>query len=235
MFEIMWMMGSLLVAGVAAVLARSFGHEILVGLVAAAIVIANILASKLITMFGLTVPAGVVVYSISFFLTDTLSEFFGRKAAMKAVFAGFLGSLLYLGAVSVALFWPHAFGPDADQAFQATLALSARITVASLITYLISQFHDVWAYDFWGRRTKGKHLWIRNNASTLVSQTLDTLIFITIAFYGVFPILPLILGQLTIKLLIAVLDTPFLYALRAFVFKGEEFEVFGREAAGAST
>ncbi|PIZ54623.1 transporter, partial [Candidatus Uhrbacteria bacterium CG_4_10_14_0_2_um_filter_41_7] len=86
-----------------------------------------------------------------------------------------------------------------------------RITVASFIAYLISQHHDVWAFHFWKKKTNGKHLWLRNNASTVVSQLIDTVVFTFIAFYGVLPIVPLILGTWVVKILIALIDTPFIY------------------------
>ena len=88
-----------------------------------------------------------------------------------------------------------------------------RITIASIIAYFVSQFHDVWAFNFWRKITGKRHLWLRNNASTLASQAIDTTLFISLAFYGVMPILPLILGQYFIKVCIALLDTPLVYLL----------------------
>ena len=89
-----------------------------------------------------------------------------------------------------------------------------RVTVAGLVAYIISQSHDVWAFHVWKRVTRGKWLWLRNNASTIVSQLIDTVIFITLAFYGVVPnniLLKLIIGQWMWKAVVAVLDTPFVY------------------------
>jgi len=80
-----------------------------------------------------------------------------------------------------------------------------------MTAYLISQHHDVWAFHFWKDKTGGKYLWLRNNASTMVSQLLDTSIFIVLAFYGNVPILTMIGSQYLIKVLIAAFDTPFCY------------------------
>lgn len=226
MNEVLWIIGTLVVVTLTAAIARRWGPEIIFGIVAMCIVTANILATKIITMFSFTVPAGVIVYSISFLLTDALSEFYGKKHAIRAVFTGFLANVIYFGSLFVALRWPHAFGAEAGEAFQKTLSFSARITFASLLTYLISQPHDVWAYDFWGRLTKGKHIWLRNNASTIVSQTLDTFIFITLAFWGIMPVGKLIVGQLVIKIIVALLDTPFLCLMRFTIFKSPEYRVF---------
>jgi hypothetical protein len=109
------------------------------------------------------------------------------------------------------------------RSFESVLGFAPRIVVASITAYAISQTHDVYAFHFWRQKTKGKFLWFRNNASTMVSQLIDTVIFITIAFYGVFPtnaILSMIVGQYILKLIIAAVDTPFMYvavgAWRAF-------------------
>jgi hypothetical protein len=86
--------------------------------------------------------------------------------------------------------------------------------IASLVAYVCSQYHDVWAFHFWKRVTSARFLWLRNNASTIVSQLLDSVVFITIAFYGSMPLVPLIVGQWVVKVGIAVLvDTPLVYLL----------------------
>jgi uncharacterized integral membrane protein (TIGR00697 family) len=226
MFEIIWIVLSLAVVSVGIGLARKWGPGVLMALVVFCIVCANIFASKVIRMFGFAVPAGVIVYAVSFLVTDTISEFYGRKKAVQTVLVGFLCCLVYFAFVMVVIHWQPAFGPGTDTAFRQTLQLSARITIASIIAYLISQLHDVLAFDFWGRKTKGKHLWLRNNASTIVSQVLDTLIFVTIAFYGILPVWPLIGGQLIVKSIVASMDTPFLYILKYKVFTDNQFNLF---------
>jgi uncharacterized integral membrane protein (TIGR00697 family) len=104
-----------------------------------------------------------------------------------------------------ASFWPH------QQAYETILGSSTRIIVASLIAYLLSQYHDVWAFHIWKRFTGDRFLWLRNNASTMISQLFDSVVFITIAFYGIMPLLPLIVGQWVVKAGIALLDTPLVY------------------------
>lgn len=221
MYELIWILFTLITVSFAAIAAKKWGDEVLISFVVVCTVIANILASKVITMFGFVVPAGVIIFAVSFTLTDALSEFFGKDKAMKAVWIGFFANVLLFSLISIAVSWPHAFGEEAGEPFAEVMSLSARVTVAALFTYLISQSHDVWAYDFWKRKTKGRYLWVRNNASTIVSQIIDTILFITIAFAGIMPIMPLIVGQLVVKLIIAVFDTAFLYGLKAFVFTGE--------------
>lgn len=176
------------------------------------LVIASVLASKIITVFGLVVPAGVLAYCITFVVTDVVSELWGREKANTVVLGGFVALIFSLVLVRLALLWPPAVFWPHDPAFRTILDSTSRIIVASFTAYLLSQYHDVWAFHLLRRLTGGKHLWIRNNVSTAVSQLIDTVVFITIAFYGVMPVTPLILGQWVLKLTIALLDTPVVYA-----------------------
>ncbi|MGQ9484183.1 MAG: queuosine precursor transporter [Desulfosoma sp.] len=177
------------------------------------LVIASVLASKIITVFGLVVPAGVLAYCVTFVVTDVISELWGREKANSVVLGGFVALVFSLLLVRLAVVWtPAPFWPH-DPAFRTVLDSTSRIIVASFCAYLLSQYHDVWAFHLLRQLTGGKHLWLRNNLSTAVSQLIDTVVFITIAFYRVMPIAPLILGQWVIKLVIAILDTPVVYAV----------------------
>lgn len=177
------------------------------------ITIASVLANKIITIYGLFVPAGVLAYSITFVCTDVISEIWGRERANATILGGFVALVTVLLLVQLSLAWPKAPFWDNDIAFRSVLGATSRIIVASFIAYLVSQYHDVWAFHFWKRITNDRHLWLRNNLSTAVSQFLDSLIFITIAFYGVMPIGSLIVGQWIIKMAIAALDTPVVYVV----------------------
>ena len=184
---------------------------ILLSIFIGSITIASVLASKIIDVFGLFMPAGVLAYSITFICTDVISEIWGKKRANATVLGGFIALLCVLLLVQLSLVWPKAPFWTNEAAFNSILGSTSRIIVASFIAYLISQFHDVWAFHFWKKVTKERHLWLRNNLSTAVSQFFDTFIFITIAFYGVMPIGSLIFGQWIVKMTIALLDTPVIY------------------------
>ena len=96
------------------------------------------------------------------------------------------------------------------------LSGTPRIVFASLVAYFISQTHDVWSFHFWKKKTNGKHLWWRNNVSTITSQIIDTVVFIGVAFWGVLPgsvLIGMMLSQYAIKVGIALADTPFCYLL----------------------
>ncbi|MCK4260122.1 MAG: queuosine precursor transporter [Halanaerobiales bacterium] len=189
------------------------------------IVISNIVASKIITIGGMFVPAAVVFYAITFALTDTISEVWGKERCKFVVKMGLGVSLLTAILIKVAILLPPAPFYQNQDSYALILGGSIRITSAGLIAYIISQFHDIWAFAFWNKITKGKQLWLRNNASTLVSQLIDTVIFITLAFYGTgMPIVNMIVSQYIIKAIIAILDTPVVYLLVS-LFKKENKNV----------
>ncbi|MGD8368670.1 MAG: queuosine precursor transporter [Desulfobacterales bacterium] len=184
---------------------------VLLSIFAGSITIASVLAGKIIGVFGLYVPAGVLAYSITFVCTDVISEIWGKEQAKLAVLGGFAALIVVLVLVQIGLLWPKApFWPH-EEAFDTVLGATPRIIVASFVAYLVSQYHDVWAFHFWKNLTGGRHLWLRNNLSTAASQLLDSVVFITIAFFGVMPVWPLIIGQWIIKFAIAALDTPVVY------------------------
>jgi len=177
------------------------------------LVLAAIMASKIIVVGPLVVPAGVLAYCLTFVITDVISEAWGKERAQAVVMGGFITLVLAFALTGISIVWPPASFWPHQQEYETILGSSARIMVASLIAYLLSQYHDVWAFHFWKRVTTERFLWLRNNASTVVSQLLDSIVFITIAFYGSMPLRPLILGQWAVKVGIAVLDTPFVYLL----------------------
>ncbi|MEE9201884.1 MAG: queuosine precursor transporter, partial [Dehalococcoidia bacterium] len=153
-----------------------------------ALLVANFIAVKLVSVGPFLVPAGVIAYPLTFLLTDTIAEVYGKGTARRVVWAGFGVNLIAVAMVMVALRLPPAPFYEGEAAFRATLGMVPRIVLASLVAYLVSQHHDVLAFHFWRRRTRGRYLWFRNNASTIVSQLLDTVLFITIAFAGTMPL-----------------------------------------------
>ena len=193
---------------------------LLVSMFVGALVISSVLASKIITIFGLIVPAGVLAYCITFVVTDVISEIWGKERANRVVFSGFITLLATFLLIRLALAWDAAPFWKEQRAFSTVLGSTSRIIIASFIAYLASQYHDVWAFHIWRKWTAERHLWLRNTASTAVSQFIDTLIFITIAFYGTMPVFPLIKGQYLIKVIIALLDTPFVYLVVIFIRRG---------------
>lgn len=183
-------------------------------MVAVGTIVCNIQVIKTIQMFGLVATLGNVVYASIFFNTDILSEVYGKREARKAVWMGFYA----LVSAMVAMQFAIRFKPDVSDIMQphleAIFSFMPRVVLASLLAYLISQHHDIWAFHFWKELTGGRWLWLRNNLSTMISQLIDTTVFTFLAFWGVFS-LPvfwqIFLTTYIFKWIIAAVDTPFLY------------------------
>jgi hypothetical protein len=107
----------------------------------------------------------------------------GKSRSKKAVWVGFYANIVLVISVLIVINWPAApFAVEIADKLKEILILTPRIAIAGFLAYIVSQNHDVWAFHFWKNKTKGKHLWLRNNASTIISQLIDSVIFITIAF-----------------------------------------------------
>lgn len=186
-------------------------------LFAASIVIANAIAAKLFVVFGVVMTVGAIVYPLTFLLTDVLNEVYGKRVARLAVWGGFAASVLLVLLTQIAIRLEVApFMPEMGKSFEMVFGGVWRIVAASMAAYLIAQHHDIWAFQFWKAKTRGKHLWLRNNASTMVSQCIDTAVFVLIAFAGIFPwpvIGEMIVAQSLLKICIAFLETPLAYGL----------------------
>ena len=187
---------------------------VLLSVFVSSIITANIIAGiKLTNLWGFIVPAGFLAYAVTFPVTDIIDEVYGRDLAQKFVWTGFIANLVSLTLIGVSYYMPP-LTPQMQDLYSKALTPMLRIVIASLTAYLISQTHDVWAFMKWRKITNGKHLWIRNNASTMASQFIDTVIFITLAFYGVISnnvLLSMIWAQWIWKVIVAVFDTPFVY------------------------
>lgn len=198
---------------------RLWGKKGLYAVIVASILFCNILVIKTVEIFGLVTTLGNILYASIFFSTDILSEVYGKKAARRAVWIGFCA--MVMGAIWMQLglrFVPHA-SDFAQGSLETIFGLMPRIAAGSLIAYLIAQHHDVWAFHWWKQKTAGRHLWLRNCFSTMVSQAMDTIIFASIALLGVFPFeiwLEILLTTYFMKFLVAVFDTPFIYWARGW-------------------
>lgn len=184
------------------------------------LLVANVVSSKIVSFWGLTVPAAIVAYPLTFLMTDVIGEMWGKEEANKTVKLGFICQMVSLVLIGGAILLPVAPFADNQAQFAAILGSSFRVVFASMVGYLVSQSWDVWIFhkvrNWYIKKhgsTKGGR-WIWNNASTMTSQIIDTAIFITIAFAGVVPnIWSMILSQYLVKFVYALLDTPFFYLL----------------------
>ena len=191
----------------------------------AALVVCNLIANKFITIdLGFKtfiISAGVLPYPITFLITDILSEIYGKKKTARIVWAGFGASLFVLGVLLLAQqFTAIAGSPVDDETFNKVFGNSWRVIFASMTAYLCAQLIDVRIYHFWKEKTAGKHLWLRNNFSTVFSQLVDTTLVVCVLFLGVrshSEIIQFILDGWLFKILCAFIDTPLLYASTAFI------------------
>ena len=175
------------------------------------------------------VPAGVLAYALTFFASDCYAELYGRRPAQIMVNVGFGMNFVMLALVWLAIAAPGSQAGVDPATFESVLGLSTNIVLGSLGAYIVSQNWDVIAFHAIGDWTDGEHLWLRNLGSTGTSQLIDTTIFVLLAFFlvpsalGIGQALPgavlvqLIVGQYILKLLIALLDTPFVYAVVGYM------------------
>lgn len=181
------------------------------------LVISNIISVKLFDLGGLAIlPVAAIVYVLTYPLTDVIGEVYGKDTARKTVNAGFITLLFVSVFIYIAIKLPPAAYFSYQSEFETILGGSFRIIIASLVAYVISQNLDVNIFHKLKEKHGSKKLWIRNNSSTMISQLVDTTIFITIAFYGVMPLnvlLGLIVTQYLFKLVVSILDTPLVYLL----------------------
>lgn len=197
---------------------KLFGKTGLLVWIGLGTILANIQVTKTIELFGLTATLGNIMYGTLFLVTDSLGEKYGLKDAKKAVYLGIFSLLATVVIMQMVLL----FQPGADDFAQDSLVtifgLLPRIALGSLTAYAIAQLFDVHVFNYLKvKQGDGKKLYARNILSTLLSQALDTLIFVPIAFLGVFPIAIVFEIALTtyfIKVLVAALDTPFVYWIK---------------------
>lgn len=197
---------------------KQFGRIGLYAWVPISSILANLQVVLLVNLFGYETTLGNIMYAGGFLVTDILSEVYGKKEAKKAVYIGFISMLATAIFMKIAVsFTPSTVVESAEnfQSLKKIFDFMPRILFAGLLAYGVSQMHDVWAYSFWKEKFPAKKfIWIRNNASTIISQLIDNIIFTLVAFWGVYPadvILQIFIVTYIMKVLVALFDTPFVY------------------------
>ncbi len=216
-------------------------YLILASVFIASLVVSNLIFQKFFSFnflgwYNFEISVGILPYPITFLVTDIISEIYGRKRANQVVIAGIFASAFSLLIIMISDIAPATeWSPVNNDTFHKVFGLSALAVFASMMAYLVAQFVDIRIYHFWKTKTKGRHLWLRNNFSTISSQFLDTFTVLwLLCSFGViewklFGIL--LLNGFLYKLLIALLDTPILYFFvywfrKKFDLKvGEEIEL----------
>lgn len=189
------------------------------------LVIANAITGKIIdtglTLFGnpVTIAGAIICYPITYLITDVVGEVWGKAEANKIVKYGFIGQVVATIIIVLTTYTPYV-DPEMQAAYVKLLGQNWVFVLGSLTAYLVSQYLDVHIFHSIKEKSS-KHKWIRNNVSTITSQFVDTAIFVTIAFGLGFgwlfdnqaALLNMLIGQYAIKFAIALLDTPFFYAM----------------------
>jgi len=171
------------------------------------------------------ISVGIIPYPITFLITDFISEIFGKKKANTVVFSGIISTFFILGLIYLAQIAPAtSWSPVDDKTFTSVFGFTGIAVFASMMAYLLAQFLDIRIYHFWKKLTNGKHLWLRNNFSTITSQFADTaVILLLLCSFNVIDwqkFWPLLINGFIFKVLVALFDTPVLYLL---VYKARKY------------
>jgi len=216
--ELLWLIMLVMNFGAVLFAYKKFGRIGLFIWIPVSTILANVQVLITLELFGFVATLGNIIYASGFLVTDILSENYGKKEAEKAIAIGFFSLIATTIIMNVCLLFVPLNDPESIGMYthlKSIFSMMPRITFASLTAYWISQKHDVWAYEFWRKKFSAtKHIWIRNNLSTMISQFIDSIIFTIIAFTGVLPVnvmIEIFITTYILKWLVAALDTPFLY------------------------
>jgi len=198
----------------------------------ACLISANIIAVKLISVFGLVLPAAIIIFPASYILGDVLTEVYGYCQARRVIWLGFFCNLIVVVAIFLGQIIPAASFWEGQAAYERILGSTPRILVASFCAYLIGEFSNSFVLAKMKIATNGKHLWSRTIGSTLVGQGLDSLVFISLAFVGTIPtgaLLTAIITQWLAKSAYEAAVTPVTYIVVSFLKRREGLDVYDHE------
>ena len=191
----------------------------------------NLLGNKVTTLFGISVSVGIFMVPLTFLITDIVEEVYGTEVVKHFIITGIISITLIFLFTGFFIWLPPNERFTYNEEYKLVFGSSMRIMVASIIAFALAQFHDIWAFAYWKKKTNGKFLWLRNNLSTWVSQAIDTMVFMMIAFYHITDkftfefILQLSIPYYLFKLAFAILDTPFVYLGVAWLRAGKKTEI----------
>ena len=196
------------------------------------LIAANIIAVKLIFIWGMLLPAAVIVFPVSYILGDVLTEVYGYRAARRVIWLGFVANLVVVAAIWAGGALPAVgFWKDQD-AYDQILGAAPRILAASFIAYLIGEFTNSYVLAKMKIATNGRFLWARTIGSTLVGQGLDSAVFIAIAFIGILPtpaLVTAIVTQWLFKSAYEACATPVTYGVVNYLKRSEGIDVYDRD------
>lgn len=196
---------------------KLFRREGVIAWVAIATILANIITAKNAEIFGLSAAIGTVLFASTFLATDILIECYSKEDAKKAVYIGLFANVILIASTQIALQYIPSQFDQADGAMQTLFALNLRISLASAAMYFIANIADIYIFSLIREKMHGRALWLRNNVSTILCNCLENFGFIGLAFAGIYDIKTIIIiaaSTSVIEMMVALLDTPFLYMAR---------------------
>ena len=207
---------------------------LLVALFVTCLIAANSTAVKLIAVFGLLLPAAIVIFPISYILGDVLTEVYGYRQARRVIWLGFACNLVVVATIWIGGVLPAAEFWDGQAAYERILGLAPRILLASFLAYLVGEFANAYVLAKMKIATQGRWLWARTIGSTLVGQGLDSLIFISLAFAGTIPteaLMGAVVTQWLVKSAYEALATPVTYAVVGHLKRSDGLDVYDRDTS----
>lgn len=201
----------------------------IVALFVTCLLTANITAVKLVQVFGLLLPAGVIIFPISYIVGDVLTEVYGYRQARRVIWLGFGCNLLAVLAIWVGQQLPAASFWDGQVAYERILGYTPRLLAASFLAYLVGEFANAIVLARMKVATGGRWLWMRTIGSTIIGQGLDSFVFITLAFVGVLPLPAIFMAATTqwfVKTAYEVVATPVTYWVVGFLKRHEGIDTY---------
>jgi hypothetical protein len=205
------------------------------------LIISNIVAVKLVKIFGLVLPAAVVLFPVAYIFGDILTEVYGYARARQVIWTGFFCNLLAVVAIAITIGLPAAGfwnlggfdgASGAQQAYQAVLGFTPRLLAASFVAYLTGEFLNSFVLAKLKVRTGGRYLWLRTIGSTIVGEGVDSAIFITLAFWGIIEpagLASTIFSQWAFKVGYETLATPLTYLIVNWLKKAESEDYYDKD------
>ena len=214
--------------------ASGYSHwfVILVAVFITCLLTANIISVKLIDVLGLVLPAGIVIFPISYITGDVLTEVYGYGQARRVIWLGFICNLILVAAIWLGKILPSASFWDGQGAYERVLGYTARLLIASFLAYLVGEFLNAFVMAKLKIFTRGRWLWTRTIGSTVVAQGFDSLVFVTVAFTGIIPARALamaVVAQWLVKSAYEAAATPFTYLSVNFLKQREGLDVYDRD------
>lgn len=203
-------------------------YVILTGIYISILLMASLNGVKLCQAFGQEFDGGLLPYAFTFLLLDTAREVYGRAYAVRMVVSGFFAFIAMFIVNFLAIVTPASPAWELAAEHQAIMGFGLRITLAGITTFVVTQSLDLFLFSWVREKMHGRHLWLRYLVSNVFGGGLDAFIFTFIAFYGVFPVIPVMISAWLVRTLFAVAGTPFVYLLVGATRKWDSERLIGK-------